>query len=569
MELSKYISEFNKYIKTNPKPTLKIALLSTFTIKGLKEVISLEASKSRIDIEVYTGAYGQIIQEFLNEDSNLISFSPDITFIVWDRDTLFGDYVIEPYEMNVMERRNFIDNKLKEINNYIEIFLNKIKGTIVINNLEIPSYSPLGILENKQEFGLYESVRYINSEIDKLARIKNNLYIYDYDTFLNKYGKNHIVDNKMYYLADMKLSMEMIVNLGKEYTTYIFAMKGKTKKCLVLDLDNTLWGGIVGEKGITGIKLSPNYEGKAYYEFQKYIQALSNRGVILAINSKNNYEDAMNVIRNHKYMILRENSFASVRINWQDKATNIMEIAKELNIGLDSIVFIDDDRVNCDLVNKMLPMVKTICLDGNPANYVNLMKNLQCFNQLIYTAEDRNKTKQYQSQKARNDLKEKIGSIEEYIKSLEIKVNFYRLSEENINRISQLTLKTNQFNLTNKRYQTEELIELQDNKKAVIECINVEDKFGDNGISGVIIYYVLNENVVIDTMLLSCRVMGRNIEKEYFLRLEEYCRSNGLHKIIGKYVRSDKNKPVEKLYERYGFKELEQKDNYIIYEKQI
>ena len=336
--------------------------------------------------------------------------------------------------------------------------------------------------------------------------------------------------------------------------SYLRAYKAKNKKCLVLDLDNTLWGGIVGEDGLEGIRLGLHYTGKPYYEFQKYILSLYHKGVILAINSKNNEADALEVLRKHKYMVLREEMFAAMRINWQDKATNLRELAAELNIGLDSMVFLDDDAANCELVRQELPEVLTLQMPDKPEKNVSFFKTLHVFDGLQFTREDRNKNAMYAAQKQRRELEQGALNLEDYIKRLEIKTVYYPMADINIQRMAQLTQKTNQFNLTTKRYVEADLRSLRE-KGYELECVEVSDKYGDNGISGVLIYYYdgETETVKVDTMLLSCRVMGRNVENTFLERLESYARKKGARWLEGEYRATAKNKPVADLYERFGF----------------
>lgn len=552
MQFSDYLKIYREYTKEMPRKRIRVAFLSMFTIKGLKEVLTVKAWKEGIAIDCKEGAYRQVIQETVQMGTKTDTQESDITFILWDINSFLGEYIFYAYNYSVTERRNFIQSKLDEFVKYIDLMEENISGVKVINNFEIPDYSSLGIMETKQEFGFIESIEFLNQEIRRYCVQKSSIYIFDYAGFVRKYGRQNLTDNKMYYLGDMKISMDGLIPLADLYLSYIRALAGKSKKCLVLDLDNTLWGGIIGEDGIDKIKLGLEYEGKAYWEFQKYIKGLQACGVILAVNSKNNYDDVMEVFQNHKNMVLRENDFASIRINWNDKVSNMKEISEELNIGLDSFVFIDDDKVNCEMMEKFLPMVKTIHLNGNPVTYVNLIQSLTHFNTLSYTQEDKNKNEQYRTQKLRNQLKHNTAGIDDFLAGLDIKTEFEDMNPSNIARISQLTMKTNQFNLTTRRY-TEADLEKLSAKGYKIKCINVKDCFGDNGICGVLIYKSTEDKIIIDTMLLSCRVMGRKIEDCYFELLKKEAIANQIFVLEGEYIQTAKNKPVANLYREKGF----------------
>lgn len=566
MQFSDYLKSYRQCIKEMPQEKIQVAFLSMFTIKGLKEVLTVKSFEEGIGIQCYEGAYRQVIQEALGWNNQ--SLKPDITFLLWDAESLLGDYYIDAYNYTVSERKNYIEDKWKEFKQYVNLLEQNIPGILVIHNFAYPAFSPLGIMEMKQEFGLMESIEYLNRSLAEYCRDKTSVYIFDYAGFQSRYGAAVLKDNKMYYLGDMKLSMDGLILLADEYLSYIRALAGKSRKCLVLDLDNTLWGGIIGEDGIDHIKLGPDYEGKAYREFQIYIKSLLHRGVILAVNSKNNYEDAMEVIENHNYMVLRKQDFAAFKINWQDKVSNMKELAEELNIGLDSMVFIDDDRMNCEMMETNLPMVKTIHLNGNPVTYADEIKRLTDFNTLSFTEEDRKKNEQYRTQILRNELKSNTATLEEFLKSLNIQTRFEELNDSNTQRISQLTMKTNQFNLTTRRYTESDLESLKRSGYEIV-CIHVADRFGDNGICGVLIYKLEKQEILIDTMLLSCRVMGRRIEDKYFEFLEAAAEKGKATVITGEYIPTMKNKPVEGLYQEKGFVCILQEENRQMWRKNI
>ena len=540
---------------------IKAAILSSFTIKGLKEILTVEAAEEGIALEIYEGEYNQIPQEILEEQSGMRQYNPDIIFVLWDARSFFGNYYFDAYGYTVDERKEYIEEKIAEMKQWIAVVSEKFHSMIVWNNMCLPDYSPVGILDAKQEFGLIESMEYFNIQLRQQIKTKENVYLYDFNRFCAGIGYRNIQDDKMYYFGDMKVALEHMPHLAKEYMAYIRSFQGKNKKCLVLDLDNTLWGGIVGEDGIDGIKIGLHYEEKPYYEFQQYILSLYHRGIILAINSRNNEEDVMEVFRNHKYMVLKEEHFAAMRINWKDKASNLKELAQELNIGLDSMVFVDDDIVNCELVRRELPEVLTLQMPDRPEKILPFFKEWHMFDSLQFTVEDQKKNEMYAAQKKRNHLKSISLDIDAYIRSLEIKTKLYPLNEKNIQRVAQLTKKTNQFNLTTRRYTERDLQRMQE-EGCLVECIEVTDKFGDNGITGVLIckYESEEKKVIVDSMILSCRVMGRKIEDILLRRVENYAREKMAKGIEGIYIATPKNKAVEQLYGRFGYKKVREEE---------
>ena len=345
--------------------------------------------------------------------------------------------------------------------------------------------------------------------------------------------------------------------MAEELIGYVTAILGLSKKCIVLDLDNTLWGGIVGEDGFEGIKLGDDPVGRSYVEFQHNLLALNQRGILLAINSKNNFDDAIQVIKDHPNMVLKEDNFACVRINWNDKVVNMKEISDELNIGLDSMVFVDDDPANIEYVNSNLPEISSIHMSAeqchNNSRSIRSLSSL--FNVLKITDEDKTRNKMYLEQRKRSELKTQVGNLEEFLKQMGISVHIKNADDFTIPRISQLTLKTNQFNLTTRRYQEEDIRKFLQNSEKIVGCAQIQDKFGDNGITGAYIINKDNEQQwTIDTFLLSCRVIGRGIEDGILCHIIEKARKDGINQVRGEYIKTQKNKPAENFFENFGFK---------------
>lgn len=549
--------------------SVKIAFLSNFTIIGIAETMKVLCYEHGIYVETYTAPYNQYTQEILNKSSKLYNFDPNIIFILLDIENLLGDFYYFPYRMNAQQRKEFIQEKFDEVKDLIAILKKNTNSKIVVNNLLIPYYSSRGIIENKQEEGIKKCIQQFNSMLESLSIDNSQLFIFDFNSFSSKIGHVNLFDNKMCYLGDIKISPSTLVNLGAEYLGYIFPLMSITKKCIVLDLDNTLWGGIVGEEGIENIKLGPEKEGKPFLDFQKRLLEFFERGILLAINSKNNYEDAVEVLRNHKYMLLREDKFACMKINWQDKVTNMKEIAKELNIGLDSLVYIDDDKTNRELIKSFIPEVMVIDFPTDPCSYPKIFEDLKVFNLFSITEDDLKRGQMYIEQKKREKLKSQVRDIGSFLKKLEIKVILMQASKENIPRIAQLTQKTNQFNLTTKRYQEEDIKNFLELNKYIVKFIDVKDKFGDYGITGVVIVRKNDAEKYweIDSFLLSCRILGKNIEFSLMQNIIDEARKENIKKLYGKFIPTKKNKPAENFLKDCGFildKEENGEMNYVL-----
>tara|TARA_Y100000782_G_C10164168_1_gene256920 strand:+ start:127 stop:1902 length:1776 start_codon:yes stop_codon:yes gene_type:complete len=545
-----------KSIKTNDfDKKINVGILASFSLNGLEETLRVKSAQKGIDCRIYVGDYNQYNQEIFKSNSKLFQFNPQLTFLILDIRHILGELYFLPYSISASERKEFVETKVDEIKKLVETFLDNSNSKLVITNFQIPVYSPYGINEQKEDFGMKQLVYEINNKIRHELKDQPLVFIYDFNEFIMKFGEYNVFNYQDYFFGDIKISIDYIPKFADELLGYVNAVMGITKKCIVLDLDNTLWGGIIGEDGFDNIKLGDDAVGRSFVEFQKRLLALNQRGIILAINSKNNFEDAMEVIKKHPSMILREDNFACMKINWDDKVTNLQEISKELNIGLDSMVFFDDDLINQEFVKTSLPEVLVVELPNDSSQFAQIITKMKEFDVLKITEEDVKRNEMYLVQKKRTELKNKIVDFDEFLKQMNIEVNIKKADSFTIPRISQLTLKTNQFNLTTKRYQQEEISSFSSDKDRIVECVQVSDKFGDNGITGVyIIEKKDSKEWIIDTFLLSCRIMGRKVEEAMLYQIIEKAKNLGIKKIKGKFIPTKKNKPAENFYSDCGFK---------------
>ena len=555
MKLSEYLNKSKKIQVGKFTKKIRIAVLSSFTVNGLAETLCVKCAENKINGLTYTAEYNQYNQEIINTDSDLYKFSPDVTFLIIDSRTILGNHFYSPYSLSLSERKEFIETKVSEIINLMTKFVKNSKSKLIISNFVIPNYSPYGIYETKTEYGLQEMINDLNIQLANYIKKEPSVFLYDFNGFVSNFGENNVFNFKQFHFGDIKIALDFIPYFSHELMSYIKPILGINRKCIVLDLDNTLWGGIVGEEGFNGIKLDSTPPGNAFLEFQQNLLALNKRGIILAINSKNNHDDGFQVIRDHPNMILREENFACLKINWEDKVSNMIEIANELNIGLDSMIFFDDDPVNREYMKKSLPEVLTIDIPNDPSEYSRILHSINDLNVLKITGEDENRSKMYAQERKRTDLQKSSIGINEFLNQLDIKIQIKKADDFTIPRISQLTLKTNQFNLTTKRYQEEDIRDFTKSKDMIVECVHAADKFGDNGITGVwIIKKSSKEEWYLDTFLLSCRIIGREIEKGILGYVIEKAKLEGVKKIKAQYIPTKKNKPCENFLSDCGFK---------------
>lgn len=390
--------------------------------------------------------------------------------------------------------------------------------------------------------------------IQGLVEQKSNVFVLDIAETILEVGRKQFYSNKMWYMSSMPYSRDGLASVVKEIDRALDAAFTSRKKIIVLDLDNTLWGGVIGEDGIEGIELSDHKEGQRFYDFQYQLLKMKERGTVLAINSKNNEEDAEDAINNHPNMILRDRDFVSRKINWNNKAQNIKEIAQELNITEGGFIFIDDNPVEREIVKGECPEIVVPDFPEDTSELMGFAENIweEYIRPLRVLAEDSNKTQMYQSDAKRKREKADSLNLDDYIARLGISVDIHRMKPEELDRVTQLCNKTNQFNLTTKRYTKAEIEKIADQANNAVYVVHTQDKYGDNGIVSAVILLGEENTAKIDTFLMSCRVMGRKIEDVITDAIAASLEDKAL--LIGEYIPTAKNKPVADLYEKLGFK---------------
>jgi len=553
-KLSYYITTSKTLECKKFEKKIRIAILSSFTLNGLIETLKVKCAEQQVNCTGFVSGYNQYNQDILNKNSDLYHFSPELSFLILDTRTILGNLFYSTYSLTTSQRKEFVENKVNELLDLARVFVKTSQAKLIISNFVIPTYSPFGIFENKTEFGIREMTESLNMKLANKIMNEPSIYLYDFNGFITRYGEKNTFDYRQYFYGDIKIAFNYIPFLAHDLIGYIKPVLGLNRKCIVIDLDNTLWGGVVGEDGFDGIKIGDDSIGRAYVEFQKRLLALHERGIILAINSKNNFDDAIKVLNEHPNMILREEHFACLKINWNDKVSNMKEIANELNIGLDSMVFFDDDPVNREFIKTNVPQVLTVDLPNDPSDFADVLIMMNDFNVLQITDEDKKRGKMYLQQRKRTELEKSSSNIEEFLKQLNVEVKIKQADEFTIPRISQLTLKTNQFNLTTQRYQEEEIRKFINDPNKIVGCAQVVDKFGDNGITGVFIVNKDNSSEwTLDTFLLSCRVMGRGVEDGMLNHIITKAKNEGVKKLIGRFISTKKNKPAENFLPNFGF----------------
>ena len=440
----------------------------------------------------------------------------------------------------------------EEIDGYaskLEFVLSQIdlRKTFVVLTMDI-LYS---VQFTDDDFQLAKAVGDYNKALYEAESAHSNLKVIDITEFTRQYSSVDLFDWKFYFISQMGMNPKLHHEFKAWFTRKMRSIALKRKKCLVLDLDNTLWGGVLGEDGIEGIKIGGDYPGNAFLYWQEALKQLTKSGIILTVCSKNDEADVFEAWEKNPYIVLRKDDFSAWRINWIDKATNIKELADELNLGLDSFVFVDDNPTERELIRQVLPMVSVPEFPTQPYMLPIFFKQLVADYFKVYsiTDEDHKKTEQYKANACRAQEQKAFTDFDKYLVSLNLKIIFEALNEFNVQRIAQMTQKTNQFNLTTKRYTDADIRGFAE-QGWKIWCISVVDKYGDNGITGCI---MINGNEV-DTFLLSCRILGKGIEIAFIKKSFEMLLDSGIKDLTAKYIPTSKNAQVKEFWDNCGFR---------------
>lgn len=536
------------------KNGVHLAVIGSTTLEPLAACLDIKTRLAGFNVETFVGGFNTYRQEVLDKKSSLYKATPDVVVLSIDAWSILDKMFIASFvRMNDKELKSIQKEIVSDINSITNELESNTSALILVNNFIVPVFSPFGIVDNKQEMGLREFFIELNISLTKMLQKNTRSFIVNLDTIASNFGKSRIINWNTWYRGSVPFSEQFTPYLADEYTRYILALRGRTKKCIVLDLDNTLWGGIIGEDGIEGIKLGNTSPGVEYVDFQKVLLSLYSRGIILAICSKNNYDDAIKVFREHPFQVLKEDHFAAMRINWQNKALNLEELAAEINIGLDSMVFLDDNPVERAQVSQIHPEIFVVEMPKNPRLYRETLENLNVFDVLSLTKEDLTRGEMYAGKRKRTELEKSVTSIEDFLRTLELRVRVSEVNDFDASRVVQLIGKTNQFNLTTRRYTDADIDNFRQSKDVAVYCMTVQDKFGDEGVVGVAIVRKKSRDWWIDTFLMSCRVIGRSAETAMLAKIVADARKANAERVIGEYIPTKKNPPAADFYERHGF----------------
>jgi FkbH-like protein len=535
----------------------RLYVLSTFSLDLFPPLLAEAMNRLGVPAGVELGAFGQLALELADPASALYRHEPDAVVLVpAPEDVLQPLFETPPSRIGPDEADAMVDERLAELGEQVTAMLDRLPGTtcyvVALGTDRVGSPSILDPCAADRRQTPLE--RFANG-LRALSSSSPRIVVVDWDWHVRAYGWQAVRDDRLWYVGGMRLNPVGLAALGELVARNAAAYHGRAKKVVALDLDGTLWGGIVGEEGLRGLELGEAGLGLAFQDFQRELLNLHDAGVLLVVCSKNNPEDALEVFDRHPGMILRREHLAAERIDWRDKATNLRELAAELDLGLDSFVFLDDNPVERTWVSQALPEVLVPDLPADPVDRPRFLREASWFARTATTEADRKRAGSYREQRGRRELRRELTSFEDFLASLEQEIAIEPVHEGTLARAAQLCQRTNQFNLTTHRYAVADIERLAAAEDSDVLTLAVRDRFGDSGVTGLAVLRYHDDETEIDTFLMSCRVLGRRVEDAFLATLAERAVARGSRTLTGTYEPTAKNAQVATFYPERGFVE--------------
>jgi FkbH-like protein len=539
----------DRKLKHKSAGKFRLAILGGYSLYPLHELIEHLCETENFPVELWKGDFDNYIAEIMDEGSALYSFAPEVVFLLpSERRCVYTGKLTDARELPEAEAQRTVDGLLE-----LARKVNKKTGAeVIISNFMPPARHDPGSYRTRTLGSDWSFRKWVNLQLGLNA--PPWLCICDLEYLAYRTGALASRDERAWFESKQPCSPALLVEVAREVAHLIGSLKRATKKVLVLDLDNTLWGGVIGDDGLEGIELGDTSpRGEAFKAFQKYIASLKERGVLLAVCSKNDHAKAVEPFEKHPEMALHLEDIVSFKANWDSKADNIRAMAAELNLGLDSFVFVDDNPAEIEIVRQFAPEVATILLGPDPAGYVGQLQDCRLFEPRTITAEDAERTGQYRSDVQRKELQASVTDMDSYLESLAMEAVISEFTSVDVPRLSQLINKSNQFNLTTRRRSEAEVIAVMNDPGHIGYSVRLKDRFGDHGLISIVIGKKNGETMHIDTWIMSCRVLKRQVEEEVLNELARLARARGCARLEGVYLPTAKNEMVRDFYPRMGF----------------
>lgn len=546
---------------TPPRATLRLAMVGGYTLQPLSSLVELSLCSAGFEPCIFSGEYANHVAEILQPDSALYGFAPQVVFILppEQRCTFAGGFGA-PLE----EQRRAVERHRDELLELCRVVHERSHAEVLLANYLLPERFDPGAARVRTLASDYSFRKAVNLELGLAA--PSYVHICDLEFLGARRGGLASRDDRLWFESKQIGSPALLGDLADEIAQLAHSLRHSPKKVLVCDLDQTLWGGIVGDDGIEGVELGDTSpRGEAFRAFQAYLASLKDRGVLLAAVTKNEPEVATAMVETHPEMVLRMRDFVAFKAGWGPKSDSLKEIASELRLGLDSFVFIDDNPAEIEIVRQFVPEVTGILLGADPSEFRALLADSRLFEPRFITAEDQARTRQYQQEAARNALAGSATDMDSYLRSLEMEATIAALDEKDVPRTAQLINKSNQFNLTTIRRTEAEVAAMIGSKSHVCFTVRLRDRFGDYGLICVVVLALVPGTIEIDTWLMSCRVLNRQVEEETLNEIVRIAAARSASTVSGKYVATPKNKMVRDFYPRLGFAPQSQQESHGVY----
>ena len=548
-------SQLKKNLKKNYSSlnVIKVAILGDTATQFLQQALRGAGFDYGFDLQIWEADFNQIERQVFDPSSELYEFKPEIVIVFQSAHKLLATY----NKLKPDKYSSLAEHQLALVDNLTSTISSRLQSKIIYYNYTEINDAVFGNYANKVASSFLYQLRKLNYELMVFATKNPNFYLCDLSSLQNQVGKSNFFHTSVYINTEMVLSIDILPEVALKTLDLIAAMNGKFKKCLIIDLDNTMWGGIIGDDGLENIQVGSLGIGKAFTEFQYWIKKLKNRGIILAVCSKNTESVAREPFEKHPDMVLRLEDFAVFVANWENKADNIRYIQSILNIGFDSMVFLDDNPFERNIVRENIPGITVPELPEDPADYLEFLYQLNLFETISFSDEDAERTTQYQVEAKRNMLQKNFTNEADFLKSLNMVSLVEPFNKFNSPRVAQLSQRSNQFNLRTVRY-TEADVEMLSNKNQDYHTFSftLEDKYGDNGLICVLILKTENKNILfVDTWLMSCRVLKRGMEHFVLNTIVNYAKEKGYSTVKGEYIPTEKNEMVKDHYLKLGFQQ--------------
>lgn len=528
----------------------RVAMLASFTLDPFVSVLRVEAARAGVWVEPYLAPYGQYLNELLDPKSALYRFRPQVTFLAIDADVLWNQRWTENPPLL---SEPVVSGLLAPLFAGLDLFERAGSGIVIVNDFVLPRRSTEGVNAFRSKGTFAHTVAHANKHLRLRLASRAHTFLFPLADVVAQVGRNHAFNWRTHYRGHVTWSDLLMAAVAERYVGFALAALGRSTKCIVLDLDNTLWGGVLGEDGPSGIALGPQWPGCEFVDFQRELLDLQRQGILLTVASKNNEAEVLDLLRTHPAMLIREEHLAAHRINWDDKATSIRALAQELNIGLDHMLLIDDSPHERAWVRGRIPQLRVPEVPADSARYAEWVGSLPSLIVLQHTAEDAQRTRQYQESRSRDAYRGSVESLEDFLRGLELKVEIAPVSDDTIARVVQLLAKTNQFNLTTRRHDEPTLRRRVGAGEWRVYTMRVADRFGDFGLTGVAIAVPGEGAWHLDSFLMSCRVIGKSVETALLARVAADARAAGAAELCAEFIDSGRNQVAAQFLAHHGF----------------